>query len=174
MLSTWLIIAAPILSLLAILLFFTSYRMQQTSGIPEGEIIFSDSSQWGKTTKPLYDAQLGLTGKPDYLIREQEVIIPVEVKKTWAPSAPFESHKLQLAAYCLLVKRHFGLAPPFGILNYRNRTFKIPYNKDLEMELLAVMDEIRVQKEMGEASRSHSQKGRCARCGFRHVCDQLL
>jgi len=174
MLSDWLLFAALVLILLAILLFWMSTRMHQSSGLPDGDIVFSDSSQWRKSFKPLYDAQLGLTGKPDYLIRENGVIIPVEVKNAWAPSNPYESHKMQLAAYCLLVKRHYSVTPPFGMLHYRNRTFRIRYDNNLENALITILDEIRILKELTEANRSHTQKGRCARCGFRHVCDQHL
>lgn len=142
--------------------------------MPEGRIIYADSGRWGKPAKPLYDAGLGLTGKPDYLIRKHHRIIPVEVKSSWAPTAPYDSHKLQLAAYCLLVQSYYGVRPPYGLLRYRNRTFRVNFSTELEEQVLDVLDEIRLQKEQEEVCRSHHQKKRCACCGFRYTCDQKL
>lgn len=159
---------------LALVLFWLSGRIKRNAGMPDGTIIYADPGKWGKPEKPLYDAELGLTGKPDYLIRKEKWIIPVEVKSTWAPSIPYDSHKLQLAAYCLLVRMYYGIRPPYGLLIYRNRTFRIDFTDELEQEIMEVLDWIRQQKEQEEVSRSHEQKNRCERCGFRRVCDQRL
>jgi CRISPR-associated exonuclease Cas4 len=175
MIPSWFFNLLPLLLIvLALLFFWISSRLKRRTGMPDGRIIYADSGQWGKPAKPLYDADLGLTGKPDYLIRKRKTIIPVEVKSAWAPPVPYESHKLQLAAYCLLVESSFGQRPPYGLLRYRNRTFRINYSDELEGQLLDVLDEIREVKEQEEAGRSHHQKNRCARCGYRYVCDQRL
>ena len=100
MLSDWILLLLSLgLVLLAILLFSISSKLKRETGMPEGQIIYKDTGKWGKPAKPLYDSDLGLTGKPDYLIRKRRQIIPVEVKSTWAPSKPYDSHKMQLAAY---------------------------------------------------------------------------
>lgn len=159
---------------LAILLFWISGILKNRSGMPEGKIIYKDSGQWGKPVKPLYDSSFGLTGKPDYLIRKKKLLIPVEVKSSWAPTVPYESHKIQLAAYCLLVQNYYGKRPPYGLLRYRNRTFRVNFTLELENQLLDVLGEIRQQKEQDEVCRSHAYKNRCVRCGFRSICDQRL
>jgi CRISPR-associated exonuclease Cas4 len=92
----------------------------------------------------------------------------------WAPRDPYDSHVLQLGAYCLLVESHFGQRPDYGLLRYRNRTFKIPYTELLEMEVLSVIQNIRGKKELEEVDRSHQQPNRCARCGYRDRCDQKI
>lgn len=159
---------------LAMLFFWISGWLKGQTGLPDGKIIYADTGRWGKPAKPLYDAELGLTGKPDYLIRKNGIIIPVEVKSAWAPPAPYESHKLQLAAYCLLVQGYFGLRPPYGLLRYRNRTFRVVFSPELEEQVREVVEEIRLQKEQDEACRSHDHPNRCARCGYRGICDQRL
>jgi CRISPR-associated exonuclease Cas4 len=159
---------------LALIFFWISARLKGQSGIPDGRIIYTDTGRWGKPAQPLYDAELGLTGKPDYLIRKSQTIIPVEVKSAWAPPAPYESHKLQLAAYCLLVQSYYGKRPPYGLLRYRNRTFRINFNPEIEEQVLNVLEEIRLVKEQDEACRSHNHPNRCARCGYRSICDQRL
>lgn len=159
---------------LAVLFFWLSANLKERSGLPDGRIIYADSGRWGKPPQPLYDAELGLTGKPDYLIRKDQTIIPVEVKSTWAPPAPYESHRLQVAAYCLLVQAYYGKRPPYGLLRYRNRTFRVNYDADIENQVLEVLEEIRMLKEQDEAHRSHEHANRCARCGYRAICDQRL
>ena len=160
--------------ILALALLLISRLIKNASGLPEGRIVYADPGLWGKPEKPFYDSVLGLTGKPDYLIKQGSAIVPVEVKSMWAPSEPYDSHVLQLGAYCLLAERHFGRRPDHGLLRYRNRTFKIPYSSALEDEVLETIRAIRGQKELDDICRSHDQPNRCARCGFREHCDQRL
>lgn len=158
----------------ALYLLWRADRRQRAAGLPGGRILYSDTGLWNRVEKPFYDAFLGLTGKPDYLVEQDGKLIPVEVKSGWAPAEPFESHILQLAAYCLLVDRQLNKRPPYGILKYRNRSFAVDYTPTLENSLLDLLDEMRRQERRGEAGRSHQQPGRCARCGYRSVCDQRL
>ena len=165
----------PIAALiLALALLLISRLIKNASGIPEGRIVYADPGLWGKPEKPFYDSALGLTGKPDYLIKQGGTIVPVEVKSMWAPREPYDSHVLQLGAYCLLAERHFGQRPDHGLLRYRNRTFKIPFSAALEDEVMETIQTIRNHKELDEICRSHDQPNRCARCGFRERCDQRL
>ena len=172
---SWQVLFIPIAALvLALALLLISRAIKYGSGMPEGKIVYADPGLWGKTEKLFYDTSLGLTGKPDYLIKRSNMIIPVEVKSMWAPRAPYESHVLQLGAYCLLAERHFGQRPAYGLLRYRNRIFKIPFTTALEVEVLEIIQVIRGFKELDEVCRSHNQPNRCARCGFREHCDQRL
>jgi len=173
--AAWQFIILPLAALLlALVLLLISRAIKRASGMPEGKIVYADPGLWGKPEKPFYDSALGLTGKPDYLIRQAGVIVPVEVKSMWAPREPYDSHVLQLGAYCLLAERHFGQRPVYGLLRYRNRTFKISYTQALEDEVLETIQTIRGFKELEEVCRSHDQPNRCARCGFRERCDQKL
>lgn len=165
---------AAVLLLAAVLILWIATRQRRSSGLPSGRVIYSDTSRWGKVEKPLYDPISALTGKPDYLVEEGDTLIPVEVKSGRAPSLPHDSHVFQLAAYCMLVERVYGKRPPYGILRYRDRTFSIDYTPALEQELEDLLDAIRRQERSGEADRSHEEPQRCARCGYRNICDQRL
>lgn len=158
----------------AILLLWIGRKQQEESGLPQGRIIYSDPSVWGKVEKPFFDVATQLTGKPDYLIKQGDVHIPVEVKSGFAPATPYASHVFQLLAYCLLVERASGQRPPYGIVKYRNRSFAIDYTAEQELALLDLLDEMRLTERKGEADRSHQETARCARCGFRSVCNQKL
>jgi CRISPR-associated exonuclease Cas4 len=163
-----------VILLIAFVLFFISGRQRHASGLPGGRVIYSDTRAWGAVEKPLFDKDLGLTGKPDYLVEQNGRVIPVEVKTGKTPEAPYDSHIFQLAAYCLLVHRTTGKRPPYGIIHYPTRDFAIDYTPDLENSLLDLIADMRINEHRTEVDRSHEDEHRCRRCGFRDACDQRL
>jgi CRISPR-associated exonuclease Cas4 len=169
---------AILLALLALVLFWLTTRQQKAAGLPAGRVVYADTSRWGAVEKPLYDAALGLTGKPDYLVEvgvtEGDQLIPVEVKSRHTGHAPYDSHIFQLATYCLLVERLFGKRPPYGLIKYPNQIFAIDYTPSLEAALLNTLEAIRAQEHRKNVIRSHNSPQRCARCGYRSICDQKL
>jgi CRISPR-associated exonuclease Cas4 len=163
------------LFIFAFFFFRTSARQRQEAGLPGGRVIYTDTRVWKTSVTPLYDGVLGLTGKPDYLIEQSDGnIIPVEVKSGKAPEAPYDSHIYQLAAYCLLVERKYNKRPPYGVIHYEDRDFAIDYTRELEMSLLDLLAEMKRDDFKEEVDRSHEQPGRCAKCGYREVCEQSL
>lgn len=159
---------------LAVFLLWQARRGQQSLGLPLGRVISSDTGGWGKVEKPLYDPELRLAGKPDYVVNHNGVSVPVEVKSHRAPAAPYDGHLFQLAAYCLLVERTTKVRPGVGILAYRDRTFAVDYTPELEARLLEMLEAMRRAERRGEPERSHETKGRCERCGYRSICNQRL
>jgi CRISPR-associated exonuclease Cas4 len=168
------LIAAAVILLLALVLLWVSSRQRKAAGLPGGRVIYTDTQKWGAVKEPFYDSKLGLTGKPDYLVEQDGQIIPVEVKSGRTPAAPFDSHIFQLAAYCLLVQRGLGRRPPFGIIHYPDRDFAVDYTPELESRLLDVLADMRRDELRTTVMRSHESAARCARCGFRQVCDQRV
>ena len=167
---TWLALIALLLSLI---LFWVSRQQRRHTGLPGGRVIYADTRAWGKPVeKPLYDAYLGLTGKPDYLVQDGNQLIPVEVKSTHVSDAPYDSHILQLAAYCMLVERCLGKRPQYGILHYPRRTFAIDFTSEVESTVMRLLLEMQANRK--DIPRSHESPPRCTRCGFRSVCDQAL
>lgn len=162
------------LLILALVLLWLARRRKKAAGLPFGRIIYSDTSQWRPPEEPLYDRTLGLTGRPDYLVQQGEVILPVEVKSSRVTGAPYDAHIFQLAAYCLLVESHYGVRPDYGILHYANRTFAVDYTIEMETALLATLEEMRAQERKKKVDRSHQSQARCRGCGFRTLCDQSL
>jgi len=162
------------LFLIALVFFWQSSRQQRAAGLPGGRVIYTDTRAWGKVEKPLYDNRLMLTGKPDYLVEQNGRLIPVEVKSGRAPQAPYDSHIYQLAAYCILVEKTMGRRPPYGIIHYENRDFAVDYTAELENALLDILAEMRRDERRAEVQRSHESTARCARCGFRNVCEERL
>jgi CRISPR-associated exonuclease Cas4 len=175
---------ALFLVLVALVFFWQASAVRRRSGLPGGHVIYTDTRGWGPVEKPLYDAALNLTGKPDYLVEKNNTIIPVEVKSAAVPPAPYDSHIYQVAAYCYLVEHSLGKRPPYGILHYTGRlssrtrlstgkSYAIDYTHKLEEALLDLVAEMRSQ-ERSECNRSHDNPARCKGCGYRSICDQKL
>jgi len=162
------------LFLLAVALWVVARWLRARSGLPAGQVIYSDTSAWQPNHQTLAAPAYYLVGKPDYLVRQGDEIIPVEVKSGRAPAQPWDSHVLQLAAYCLLVEEALGARVTRGILHYSDRQFTIPYTPALRSALLAVLSEMRRSLSAGDAHRNHASVKRCARCGVRQSCDERL
>ncbi len=165
---------ALVFIILGLVLLRQSSRRRGEAGLPGGRLIYTDTRAWGRVEKPLFAADLGLTGKPDYLVRSGDRIIPVEVKSGRTPEAPYDSHIFQIASYCLLVEKTYGTRPAYGILHYPKRDFAVDYTLALESALLDQLAEMRRDEPRSDVARSHQSVARCRACGFRRVCDQSL
>jgi len=160
--------------ILAIFLFWLANRRHRTAGLPTGKIIYADTSSWKPVEDALYDPTLGLAGKPDYLVKDGKRIIPVEVKSRLVSQTPYDSHIFQLASYCLLVEKTYGVRPSNGILHYPNRTFRIDFTPQVERTIMDILANMHAQGDRKAINRSHQSPKRCSGCGFRSVCDQRL
>jgi CRISPR-associated exonuclease Cas4 len=135
------------------------------------------SDEYGqKLEKPLISKQYGLIGRPDYLVRTDDGIIPVEIKSARLPSSgqPYDSHVMQLAAYCLLVEDLLDADVSYGIIRYRDAEISVDYTSELRAELLDLIEEMRTARSSRDVHRSHNESGRCANCWMRDVCDESL
>ena len=168
------LLIALVIVLLALILLWLAKRGQYATGMPGGKVIYSDTQQWRSVEKPLHDPILGLTGKPDYLVEHGKQIIPVEVKSKRIARGPYDAHIYQLAAYCILVNREYGIRPDYGILHYPNRTYRIDYTSGLEAATLDLLIEIHEDERRKEIHRSHEVPARCLKCGYRSICDDRL
>ncbi|HEY72592.1 MAG: CRISPR-associated protein Cas4 [Chloroflexi bacterium] len=159
---------------LGLLLLWLARRGRTNSGLPQGRVIYTDTGGWNRLERPLFSREFLLTGKPDYLVADGADVIPVEIKSSRAPTHPYPSHILQLAAYCLLVEECYGRQPPYGIIRYADHAFEVDYTPELEEELLATLDDMRDDLDGREAPRNHDEPGRCRACGYRERCDQTI
>ncbi len=154
-------------------LLWVAGRQQAAADLPRGRVIYLDTGSLRPWAQPLYDPQTGLTGKPDYLLRQHGNMIPVEVKSSRAPLQPFPSHVMQAAAYCYLVQAVYGKRPPHAVLTYQDKSFSIAYDHALEERLLDLVHRLRAEGER-EQDRSHTSINRCKACSYRSACDQSL
>ena len=159
---------------LGLLLLWLAQRGRAHSGLPQGRVIYTDTGGWNRLERPLFSQEFLLTGKPDYLVADGADVIPVEVKSSRAPTQPYLSHILQLAAYCLLVEECYRRRPPYGIIKYADHAFEIDYTKELENELLATLDDMRDDLDDDYAPRNHDDPTRCQSCGYHQHCTQAI
>jgi len=167
-----------LLLLLGLALLWLGRATRQQTGMPVGQVIYSDVGQWQKQEKPLLSRRFGLVGRPDYLVtvretkrgRRRTVTIPVEVKSRPAPPTVYDSHMLQLATYCLLVEDYFKQRPPYGLVRYADATIKVPFTNGLRRQVLHAAEAIRRHRRAADVARQHNDPGRCHGCGYRHAC----
>ncbi len=169
----WLVL---LLFALAIALLLLSLRERRKSRLPDAQVIYADTDLWQRVPQTLVDHQLGLVGKPDYVMKtRQGSLIPVEVKTGHTPDSPYDSHKLQLMAYGLLIRGNYAQTPEYGLLHYPDKDFRVDFTPGLEAQLLETLEDIRRIETQNEApARSHSSSARCRSCGYRGICDQKL
>jgi CRISPR-associated exonuclease Cas4 len=161
------------LLLLAVLLAVWAATLRRRTGLPWAPVRYRDTD--GRAVeKPLFSRRFGLAGRPDYLIELGGRAIPVEVKPGRRAPQPYESDLMQLAAYCLLVEETEGIAPPYGLLRYAGRTFRLDYTPAVRERVLALLDEMRAALAYADCARSHRDSRRCWGCGFRDQCGDSL
>lgn len=162
-----------ILFMMGLFILRIANRQYALVGLPRGKVIYLDTTKLESTPNAFYDPVTGLSGKPDYLIRDHEGIIPVELKSSRAPLQPYPGHTYQLAAYCYLVGAIYGRRPKYGIVKYTDKSFAIDFDGELENKLLDILAEIR-RCEQHIPDRSHDSPRRCRACGHQEICDQGL
>ncbi|MFL6274278.1 MAG: CRISPR-associated protein Cas4 [Blastocatellia bacterium] len=185
----WLLVAFVICIALAATIDRVAHRLASQTGLPEGKLIYSDTGfvtgklgpatvdEYGqKVERPLVSERYGLIGRPDYLVETDDGIIPVEIKSAKLPASgqPYDSHILQLAAYCLLVEDLFDPEIDCGIIRYRDAEVRVDYTPQLRIVLLDVIEDMRAARLAPDVHRSHDESGRCAGCRMREVCDEAL
>lgn len=142
------------------------YRLRR-----EGRLVQSDlPSSPGRL---LRSARYALAGRPDEIRQRPDGRwVPVEFKSRPAPrSGPPFSHRMQVAAYCLLVEEWTGRPPPYGLLRYGDGTeIRIEWNGGLREELLALRQEMT----MAYDGRATPSRGRCGRCPWNATCDRAV
>ena len=143
-----------------------------TYNVREGSLEFIDD----ETIRPkmFRSNKIGLRGRPDYVVLEGDVHVPVEIKTGRIPRGPLFSHILQTAAYCILLEEEYGKPPPYGILKYGTMEHEIDYTPELKNLVLDKVDEMKAARKSGVVHRNHRRKMKCVRCSRREVCPERL
>jgi len=136
----------------------------------EGEIEYIGNSREGKEME---SQKYGLRGKPDYVIKIGDDYIPVE-EKSMESNHPRFSHVMQITAYCMIIEDVYGKAPPYGIIKYADRQFKIPYEERWKNMVINIRKNMLKDREKGRAHRNHNNPKKCAGCSRREYCPERL
>ena len=128
-------------------------------------------------TPVLKSRKYNLAGRPDYMIKENDLRIPVEVKTGRRPKAPFFSHVLQIGAYCLLSEETFQKSPSHGQIRYgfENEPHNVEWEPKLKTLVLEKIEEMNdVLEGRTKAHRNHKRVGKCNSCSRRKGCPERL
>lgn len=131
-----------------------------------GVIVYSDFS--------LLDDEWDLVGKPDYVMWGTAGLIPVDLKNRDSPAVLFESHRLQMIAYCRLVEKAYGSRPPYALVQYLDDLKEVTYDADAESSLRVHLDRMNVAEAATRVERDHESAAKCAGCSHRNYCDLAL
>jgi CRISPR-associated exonuclease Cas4 len=133
-----------------------------------GELVAADRA--GSTDRPIVSEEYRIAGRPDAVRRLPDGRqVPVEIKHRTTPrEGPPRSHRIQVAAYCLLIESATGRAPPYGVLRYSDGgEFRIVWDARARDELLG----LRVAMDRPYRGEATPSPARCARCPWRNGCD---
>ena len=128
-------------------------------------------------TPVLKSRKYNLAGRPDYMIKENNLRIPVEVKTGRRPKAPFFSHVLQIGAYCLLSEETFRTSPSHGQIRYgfESEPHNVVWEPKLKTLVLEKIEEMNdILKGRTKAHRNHKRVGKCNNCSRRKGCPERL
>jgi CRISPR-associated exonuclease Cas4 len=118
----------------------------------------------------LQDEDLGLSGKLDLLLESATQLAPVDFKLT--SGEPSQNHRLQLAGYCLLAEKGFGIPALRGFL-YRipdSRVFSIEVTGELREAVRRAVADIREIGETQLCPEPTAVRRRCVECEFANYC----
>ena len=152
-------------------------RRRALGGADSVSVVASDTGAAAPVL--LRDRELGLCGKPDYILREGDAegarLVALELKPTRRANRVYESDAVQVSAYAMLLRSAYGEeAAPFGYLRYATGSFRVGLTPALERQVMEIAAAIRRQRSSLVVHRSHDNPGRCAGCSMRQHCDERL
>jgi len=156
-----LVLAALLLAVIGVYRLIRAWRLRAI------EVLSRDQTR-------LASPRLGLSGRPDRLIRlKNGTIIPVEKKSS---KRLYDSHRIQVGAYLLLIEEAYGVRPPYGIVVLGDgRETKVPNTARLRRWTLNVADNVRGQRaDPSQPVRVRPTPGQCRSCGVRERCSQRV
>jgi CRISPR-associated exonuclease Cas4 len=150
----------------------TATKLRKDHGIESGSIEYVDSMD--STSKMLKSKKYDLRGRPDYILKKEDGLVPVEVKTGRTPKGPLFSHILQLAAYFLLIEENYKIRPPYGIIKYSDKEHEIENDEELNKILISKLKEMKEILKTKEAHRNHKRESKCRYCSRREICPEKL
>lgn len=153
------------------------HRRHSLSAAGGVEIVASDTGAVAPMI--LRDPSLGLSGKPDYVLREThgggERLVALELKPARRSNRVYESDAVQVSTYAMLLRASYGdQAAAFGYLRYATGTFEIRLTPARERQVTGIVAAIRRARVAAIVNRSHDIPARCAGCAMRPHCNERL
>lgn len=160
----WIVAGAVLALLLGLLLVVSGGGMRRRRGLGAGRTVSLDQVT-------LRSHRLGLTGRPDRIIKANGTII-VEEWKSSKSLRPW--HRAQMGVYFALVEEEFRIRPSHGFLVCGDGTrHRIDNTDDLRAWVLGMAGHIRqARTAIRQPIPVRPVAGQCRPCGLRAHCGQ--
>ena len=132
--------------------------------------VLSVSCRAAFAARDLRSLKLGISGKPDCLIRTADGMCRSNLKNRSGHrlEGSYPNHMIQNLAYCALVEEQLRERVPYGLVIYAGQQVRrvefTDSNRRWLMHTIAALQAARLVK---QAKRNHNQRGRCSGCGVR-------
>jgi CRISPR/Cas system-associated exonuclease Cas4 (RecB family) len=160
----WIAVAAVFALMLSLWLMLVGRGMRRRRGLGGGKTVSLD-----RVT--LTSRRLGLTGRPDRLIKTDGTIVPEEWKsaRTLRPW-----HRAQMGVYFLLIEEELRVRPPHGFIVCGDGTrHQIENTEELRARVIELASQIRAAKAtVRQPILVNPVPGQCRPCGMRNHCKQ--
>jgi CRISPR-associated exonuclease Cas4 len=152
----WGIVAAALVLVAGLLLVLAGRSLRRGLGLGKGRTVALDNVT-------LTSRRLGLTGRPDRLIRDGGMVIPEEWKSS---RTVWPNHRAQMGAYFLLIEDQLHVRPTHGVIVGGDRKrHRVESDERLRAWVLALADEIRAARSaMAEPIAVNPSPGQCRPC----------
>jgi CRISPR-associated exonuclease Cas4 len=162
MATPWVAIGAMLALVLGLLLVLGGRGMRRRRGLAGGKTVSLDNVT-------LTSHRLGLTGRPDRLIKVNGTIIPEEWKssrKVWP------SHRAQLGVAFVVIEDQYGVRPTHGFVVLGDGTReRVENTEELRAFVLDVAARIRAARAaLRQPIVVDPRPGQCRACGMRAHC----
>ena len=123
---------------------------------------------------PLSSKRHGLSGKLDMLVTTPQGRFPVDFKMTKGEVG--ENHRMQLAAYALMVEEQFACKVDTGFIYLipQYRSVVVPIDAALRRQFLESLGEMRAMIAAENFPAATPMRGRCWDCEFKRFCNDIF
>jgi CRISPR-associated exonuclease Cas4 len=160
----WIVAGAGLALLLGLWLRQVGRGMRHRRGLGDGRTVALDNVT-------LTSMRLGLTGRPDRLVKTGGSMIPEEWKSSLVPR-PW--HRVQLGVYFLLIEEQLRMRPPYGVIVCGDGTrHRIDNTDELRSLVRALAEQVRAaRRQANRPIPAEPVPGQCRPCGLRGHCGQ--
>ncbi|MBW3001758.1 CRISPR-associated protein Cas4 [Candidatus Woesearchaeota archaeon] len=116
---------------------------------------------------------IGISGKVDQVLVYPDSVVPIEIKSGKAPKeGAWENHKVQLAAYALLLENAFKISIPAGYVKYVDESVsrRIEINAFLKDQVKELVKSVNFMLKSRQLPKKADNPNKCEKCGLRNIC----
>ncbi len=143
-------------------------RREDTGFVPTDKTLSIEGSSTLPAREYISKKQ-GLAGKPDALVSEDGVVVPIEMKPLAKKLR--DRYIAQLLVYMRLVEEFEGHRPPYGylFLGPKYRRIKVENSESKQLWVQRMIDDMRAILD-GAPAKPAPHPMKCAKCDVRHRC----